>query len=48
MNILHVKSIEFNHIFCVSCGSRRSLPFKLALPSLLFLFYNGRNRSAQR
>ena len=28
MNILHVKSIEFTHIFCVRCGFRRSLPFK--------------------
>ena len=29
MNILHVKSIAFTHIFCVRCGFQRSLPFLL-------------------
>ena len=27
MNTLHVKSIEFTHIFCVRSGFWRSLPF---------------------
>lgn len=41
MNILHVRLTKLTHSLCFRCGFWFSLPFKLALPPLLFLLYDG-------